>query len=370
MANLALTSADVARLLADPSEGARVDTATKVAATLEQQNLSAEEHSLAESIIRTLAKDAEIAVRRAVMDSMKASRHLPRDVAERLATDVESIALPILQSSPMLSDGFLVEMVRRSGRARQNAIARRPQVSDYVVSSLIEHGDEEVVATLAANPGAEIAEYNMAYMLERFPASGMIATRLAARPVVPARVLEYLISVASEELTAQIKARPDYRPHMDDLVQQGRERATLRMLGRGRGDQELEELARQLLQSQRLTPSLVVRALCLGDIGFFEACLAVAAKVPLKNGRILIHDQGEAGLKAIYERTGLNINFLPAVRHALELAQEMDFNGGPDDIDRYRKRLVERILGDPQGMESEDIYYLLDKLSDLETNPW
>jgi len=370
MSNFALSAADVARLLADPSEDARANTAVKVAVNLEQENLTADEHLLAEEIIRTLAKDAAIAVRRAVMDSMKTSRHLPHDVAERLALDVESLALPILQNSPMLSDSFLVDMVRRSGRARQSAIAQRAIVSERVVSSLIEHGDEEVVATLAANPGADIAEHNMAYMLERFPASDQIVSRLAVRPVVPARVLEYLVSAASDELAAQIRARPDYQPHMDELLQQGRERATLRMLGRGRSDAELEEVAKQLLQSGRLTPSLILRALCLGDVGFFEACLAVAAKVPMKNARALIHDQGDAGLQAIYGRSGLSGNFLPAIRHALEIAHETHFDGGPGDVDRYRKRLVERVLTDPRGMSGEDVDYLLDKLSDLETTSW
>ncbi len=370
MSNFALTAADVARLLTDPSETSRADTAVKVAVNLDSENLSAEEYHLAEEIIRALAKDAAVAVRRAVVETMKSSSHLPRDVAERLATDVESLALPVLQSSPMLSDSFLIEMVRRSGRARQSAIAQRPQVSERLVNCLIEHGDEEVVATLAGNPGADIAEHNMAYMLERFPASGMIASRLAVRPAVPARILEYLVSAATAELAAQIKSRPDYQPHMDEVVQQGRERATLRMLGRGRSDAELEEVARQLSQSGRLTPSLVLRALCLGDIGFFEACLAVAAKVPMKNARILIHDQGDAGLKAIYERTSLGNNFMPAIRHALEIAHETNFDGGPDDVNRYRKRLVERILTDPRGMSRDDVDYLLDKLSDLETSAW
>lgn len=368
MADFSLTAQDVERLLADPSEQSRAATAVKVAEGLESQSLTAEERALADEILRAFAQDAAVAVRQAVVDSMKLSRQLPRDIAEMFAKDVESLALPLLQSSPMLSDPFLIAMVRQSGGAQQEAIAGRSQISDSIVTNLVEFGGEKTLSKLVANPGAEIAEHNMAFMLERFPASDAITGSLAARAAVPARIMEYLMVAASDAIKAQLKSRPNYQKQIDELLSQGRERATLRMLGRGRTDQELEDVARQLQSSQRLTASLVLRALCLGDLRFFEVCMATAAKVPLKNARVLIHDQGTAGLTALYGRSGLFPNFLPAVRHALEIAHETNFDGGPDDLNRYRRRLIERILTDPHGMMPEDIEYLLDKLSDLEAS--
>lgn len=366
MKNFALTAEDVTRLLSDPSETARANTVTKIAEDLEKHTLTAEERKLAEEILRVLANDAALAVRAAIVESMKSSRQLPPDVAERLAVDVEALALPLLQASPMLSDPFLVEMVRASGAARQIAIAERARVNEPVVSSLVEVADEAVLGTLVANKGAEIAEHNLAYMLERFPTSDLITHNLVLRPQVPARILEFLVATVSDKMAEQIKKRPDYQSGMGELLLQGRERATLRMLGRGRSDAELHDVAQQLADSGRLSASLVLRALCLGDLAFFETCLAVAAKVPLKNARILIHDQGDAGLKALYERSKLFPQFLPAIRHALEVARETSFDGGPDDLARYRRRLIERILTNPRGMQAEDIEYLLDKLSDLD----
>ena len=369
MSHFALTAEDVARLLADPSETARADTVVKIAADLEKQALTTDERALAEEILRTFARDAATAVKQAIVDSMKNSRQLPPDVAERLATDVEALSLPLLQSSPMLTDAFLLEMVRKSGPARQAAIAERPQLSEPLVERLVELAPENVLVKLAANPGASLAEHNMAYMLERFPTSEAIAGQIAARPEIPAHIMEFLVATASDALAAQIKSRADYQTEFGELLVQGRERATLRLIGRGRSDTELEEVARQLQDSGRLTASLVLRALCLGDMRFFETCLATAAKVPVKNARALIHDQGSAGLDAIYKRTGLFPNFLPAIRHALEIAHETNFDGGPDDLTRYRRRLIERVLTDPRGMQPEDIEYLLDKLSDLESTP-
>ena len=49
-------------------------------------------------------------------------RHLPHDVAVRLASDVEAVALPILADSPVLTDADLVALV---GKAVGAASRRR-----------------------------------------------------------------------------------------------------------------------------------------------------------------------------------------------------------------------------------------------------
>ena len=49
---------------------------------------------------------------------------------------------------------------------------------------------------------------------------------------------------------------------------------------------------RHLRRNGRLTPSLMLRALCMGDVAILEASLSLLGKVPLTNARLLIHDAG------------------------------------------------------------------------------
>ena len=366
MADFALTPADVKRLLADPSEKSRASVAIKLADDLKKEVMTPEEQKIAQEIIRAFAKDTATLVRQSVADSMRASRHLPPDVAEALAQDIESISIPMLQDSPILSDAFLIRVVREQNEARQSAIAARAQISSQVVSTLVEKGTENVVNQVVHNPNATLDEASAGQVLERFPHSYSIVDGLATHPTVPSYILEYLVAQASDALKIKIQSRPDYQKRFGEVIIQARERATLYIIGTGRSDEELGEVAEQLIETNRMTASLVLRTLCLGNLKFFEVCMATAANVPLKNARILIYDQGDAGFQAIYIRTGLSTNFFPAIRHALDIARETEFDGGPDDLVRYRKRLVERILTDSQGMTAEDIEYLLDKLGDLE----
>ena len=129
------------------------------------------------------------------------------------------------------------------------------------------------------------------------------------------------------------------------------------------------KLIRQLRENGRLTPSIVLRSLCMGDLNFFEAAVAELAGVTLANARQLIQDSGTLGLQAIYEQTGLPPSHFPAVCAAIAVAGETEYDGGENDRERYSRRMLERILtqyGD-LGVEfdSDDLEYLLTKMGQL-----
>jgi uncharacterized protein (DUF2336 family) len=149
-----------------------------------------------------------------------------------------------------------------------------------------------------------------------------------------------------------------------DVVLQSRERATLN-LSVGSSEQELERLVRQMHRHQRLTPLIVLRALCLGDMAFFEMALSVMAKVPVSNARILIHDAGPNGLASLYEKSGMPARLLPAIRVASDVVRGTEFDGGERDRERYRSRVITRILTQFEDLPQEDLDYLLDKLGDV-----
>ena len=121
-----LTQADVARLLAEPSTAARAEVADKLAREIDSTLLTAAELRIAHDVVRIMAQDAELAVRRALSHSLRSAAQLPHDVALRLASDVEAVALPILINSPVLTDQDLIALVNGGSEPKQEAIAGRP----------------------------------------------------------------------------------------------------------------------------------------------------------------------------------------------------------------------------------------------------
>ena len=124
-----LSSHDVARLMAEPSPDVRAELAGKVAADLSGSGLTAAEVKLAQDIVRALARDMEEKVRASLSRGLRHSPHLPRDVALKLAQDIDFVALPMLADSLVLTDEDLIEIVRH-GSALEAGSGREPPQPD------------------------------------------------------------------------------------------------------------------------------------------------------------------------------------------------------------------------------------------------
>lgn len=367
MSNTQLSQADVARLLANPAPEARAEVAAKLGTDLDNPALSDAELALAQEIIRVLAKDVAVSVRETLSHSLRKAQRLPKDVAVQLAKDVEQVSLPVLEDCLVLTDDDLLGLIKDSAasEAKWTAIAKRPAVSTALADALVDKGSEQVVATLVGNRGAQISDAGLNKVVERFGDSAAVQEPLVKRDKLPVTVAEKLVVKVSERLKDYLVTHHELSPAMAaDMILQSREQATINLVSQS-GDADVEKLVQQLYRNKRLTPSLVLRALCTGDMPFFEAALATMANVPLVNARILIHDAGRLGLKSLYDKSGLPPRLLSAVRVAIEVVHETELDGGERDIERYRCRVIERILTQCEDMQAEDIDYLIDKLGDM-----
>lgn len=369
MTRQTLSERDVAKLLDNPSGTARIEMAAKIGAEFGEGVLTDKERALAAEIFRIMVKDAEVRVREALSQTLKDSPLVPKDVALSLANDVDSVALPILQFSEVLSDEDLIEIVRSQSPAKQVAIAQRPTVSEGLSDVLVESGSEAAITTLVSNEGASISEGALQSVVDHYGDNETMQSALVKRPKLPVTVSERLLTRVSDALKSELAKRHELPDDVaTDLILQTRERAIVG-LSADSDDHELERLVRQLHKNGRLTSSLVLRALCMGDINFFEAAIAELVDIPLINVRQLIHDSGALGLKAAYQKAGLPIAQYPAVRAAIDVVKEMEYDGGANDRERYSRRMIERVLtqyGDlGVDFESDDLEYLLNKMNQL-----
>ena len=365
-----LSIADVNRLMSDGSKTVRADTAAKVAEEFEQQALNESERQIAEDIFRTLVHDAEQIVRETLSTHLKSCPEVPHDVALALARDVEEVALPILRSSEVLTDEDLVEIVQGQSQAKQVAVAQRPSVSPKVADAVIDTGNETAVARLVSNEGAELDEGAFDRVMTGYQNSDAVSDSLSRRSNMPAAVQEQLVSMLTEKMATALSAQSDLpADQLSNVLLQARERATLSLLSKGSSDEELEQLVDQMYCNGRLTASVVLRAIAMGDLAFFEVALARLARIPVQNARILIHDEGRLGLKSLYDKSSLPERLYPAFRAGVDVAKENDYDGGQNDRERYAARMVERLLTrfeDPaEELAEDDIDYLIGKLNQI-----
>lgn len=361
---------DVKRLASDPSPTARVGTAVKLAQEFSAGRFSAAELKLAENIFRIMVKDAEVRVREALSANLKHNPNVPRDVAVTLAQDVESVSVPMLSFSDVLTADDLVQIISsQTSLGKMDAIAGRRAVPAAVSHALVEKGNEGIVAKLMGNAGAEIAEQTFHTAVDKFGASEAVQDGMVHRANLPVTVSERIVTQVAEHLRTVLLTKHHVSADMAlDLVLQTRERATAG-LAMGVTDDSLASLARQLKDNGRLTGSLVLRALCMGNLRFFEHAIAALSGLPVVNARMLIHDAGGNGLKAAWAKTNMPQGLYPAIRAALDVVAQTELDGREQDTERYARRIVERILTQYEtfgvAFDNDDLEYLLGRVSKL-----
>lgn len=360
-----LTKEDVNKLLEEHSPTVRAEVAGKLAQEIDNPQLTDDEMVMAHEIVRLMAKDVEVSVRESLAKNLRSAVRLPHDVAVQLANDVESVALPILQECEVLTDSDLLSIVSKGSPEKQGAIAGRPSVSVDVSDALIVKADEKTVTTLMSNKGAKIANNSYDMAMKRFEDSEHVKDAMVKRDILPITVAERLTTLVSDRLRDYLVSHHELSPSVAaDLVLQTRERAVVEMAS-GSSEAEMETLVSQMHKNGRLTPSIVLRALCMGDVLFFESALAVRSNIPLLNARILIHDGGQLGMKTLYERADMPPNMMPVIYAALEVVHETEMDGQEHDRERYKARVIERVLTQFEDVGSDDFDYLLNKLGDI-----
>jgi uncharacterized protein (DUF2336 family) len=358
-----LTDSDIRTLIKGVTDEDRAQAAHKICRCIEEAELSAEERAHAESIIAIMAQDAAVLVRRALSVALKSSPKLPRDIANKLARDVESIALPVILNSPALTDADLIEIVRACPPTKQIAVAGRETLSTAVTGAICAYAAPEAVERALANDNAAFDEEGLDAALGRFAGVSQITAAMVRRNVLPVGIAEKLVSLVSGELFDHLVNHHELPPQIAiDLAMGSRERATLDIVEQAGRQRDLAGFVQQLNLNGRLSPSLLMRGLCLGHMEFVEHAMAELGGITHHRMWLLMHDSGPLGLKAAFDRAGLPPRLYPSFRAAVEVYHSIEREGAAQDRITFRKRMLERTLTLFQSVPKDDLDYLLEKL--------
>jgi uncharacterized protein (DUF2336 family) len=362
----ALTQADIRTLVKGASADERAAAALKLCRVIESQPLTEAERETAAEILRIMAADAAEMVRRALAVTLQASPLVPRDVALKLARDVEAICLPILNWSPAFTDEDLAKIVRLGGPVRQLAIARRPRLSRTVTDAIAEHGSDRAVRAACANDNADFAEAALQQIVDRFETHERVLQAVAYRKVLPLSVTERLVTLVTDDVRDHLIAHHAVSPQAALEIALGAgERATVDLVDQAGQTADVRTFVSHLRAAGRLSASLLLRALAHGHMTFFEWGVAELSGVPHHRTWLMIHDAGPLGLRAIYERAGLPARLFPAFRAAVDTFHSLEFEGGTRDLPRFQQAMLARFLTQPDTASREDVDYLLDKMDQL-----
>lgn len=363
-----LTKEDVAKLSQSPNPEIKSFIGQKISAYYNGNTVTQRGMKLAEDIFRIMVHDVEIKVRESLSESLKNCHALPQDIVDSLIQDVDRVAIPFIKYYTDLNNEDLIRILNIPSINKQKAVAQRLNLPNEISEYIIEKCPEEVIGILISNDTAQIFEKAYDNLIKKYPENEEIKERLVYRTELPTSVIEKIVNSLSEELKKRLVLSHNLPNDLAaDIVEQVKEKTTLKISEDYSSDKQIEELVHQLYTSNRLTPNLVVRSICMGDLKFFEYSLVYLSNTPILEVRkILFNSSLDFMVRNLLRKAYIPKTMFPAVFSALKVIKDIRFDCKKSDRKTFAHKVIERILThNPNNEEfnDEDINYLISKIS-------
>ena len=341
--------------------GERAEATRSLARAWLISDLSEDDRGAAEGALLMLLDDPSPLVRQAMAEVFARNADAPAAIVQALSLDQPSVALPVLEHSPLLIDADLVDIIATGNCEMQCAIARRSGLPTSVCAAIAEVGTPAAALELIENAYAELAPFSWDRIVERHGHLAAIREAMLVLEDLPAATRAALVAKLTDTLAQFVVGRNWLSAdRAGRIAGEALQRSTVNIAARSRGE-DMRGLVRHLCATGQLTAGLILRALLSGNLELFDAALAELSGLPQARVSALLHDRGGAGLQALLRRAGLPESTFAAFQVALETSHETGFADSAGNAARLRRRMVERVLThcETDGRSAEPLLILL-----------
>jgi len=203
MTDLAPRFAKLAELSRQTSSEARRELLRQVTEAIGQSRSSDTDLAAFDTLLTAVASDYSEQVRADLAKLVAANPQFAAS-AQLFAMDEIAVAKPVLRHSHILSDDTLLRVIGKKSQRHMIAVSGRHDVSERVSHALVEQGDDDVVVSLLANPGARIGARTYEAVAARAQHSSVLQAPLIRRQDVPADLLNELYLKVEGSLRREI----------------------------------------------------------------------------------------------------------------------------------------------------------------------
>ncbi len=320
---------------ADGDNDVRLFLADKLARLLPTLREDEREHVYqhAAEAIAKLARDQASRVREIVAGALKDIVDAPPDIVSVLARDEElSVAGPILECSPVLTDDDLLDIIASTSTiGAHGAIARRREVSANVSDAIVEHGDTSAIADLLANKSTQIREETLDRIIAQAEKNPSWHPPLVRRPKLPTSAVLRIAGFVADKLLAELNERLDLDEHtktaLADFVRRriqddanGSDVSARQVADPDWAEttEDPKQRAERLQRAGKLDEEVIAEALLAGDRRFATAALTLATGLTNDEVTRLLAAHNPKGVVALVWKAGFSMDL--AVRLQMQLA--------------------------------------------------
>src|SRR5438876_11384625 len=239
--------------------GERAEATRALARAWLISDLTEDDRAAAEGALLMMLDDASPLVRQAMAEVFARSAEAPAAIVQALSLDQPSVALPILEYSPLLIDADLVDIVATGNNEMQCAIARRIDLPASVCAAIAEVGTASAALELIENAYAELAPFSWDRIVERHGHLAAIREAVLGLEGLPAATRYALVTKLSDTLAQFVVARNWLSAdRAGRITGEARDRSTVHIAARSEGA-DMQGLVRHLRATGHLTAGLILR---------------------------------------------------------------------------------------------------------------
>lgn len=258
----------------------------------EPESYSESEIDLFGDVMGTIASELETEIRQDIAQRMCSLPNPPKRLIKDLANDEIDVAEPVLRESPALDDETLIAIAQGKSQDHIMAMTKRDSVSELVSASIVENGDDTVVASLLENEGATIDRPTMEQVVERAATSKVLHKPVVQRKNIDPDLLNEMFFHVSRELKEQIMERnenldPDL---VDSIVDQSRQRFETAG-SEAETVSPAERFIREAAGKRELTESFLVNLLRNRKLAEFLYGFSVLTELDVKTAKRVLQDR-------------------------------------------------------------------------------
>ncbi|WP_298965734.1 DUF2336 domain-containing protein [uncultured Roseibium sp.] len=343
-----MTVHDILQLNDDNDCTLDIQAAQEFAQRYLDAEMGSQERTSMAAALTILLDDPSRSVRKAIANILASSEHAPGHVIRCLASDVDEVAIPILKSSPMLSEAELVDLLAEGSDAVQCAIASRSDLSASISAAICEVGSEPACRSLLQNTNAHVLQSSLLRLAQRFEDRPDICDQLLRTRDLPLAMRYELLMRLAENLDDHpivLERVPENQRHT--FLSDAEDKVVLR-LALEAGVEDLPEFVEHLRVNEKLTTRLLLRAVCCGRLRFFAAALANLGQVPLPRLCRLLMTVRRSALQAVLRKAGLPLRSHSAFLLAIDVARKAEADFTYDLALDEARMLTETLLAEMQ----------------------
>jgi uncharacterized protein (DUF2336 family) len=329
-------------VIAKGTPAQRIELATQLGAFIGRSDAPQRERDQVIPAILKLTVDPVAEVREALARTLAPIASLNADLIFSIIADDDEIALPFLAETPALTTWHMLAVLRVGDDARRATVALRPDVSAEAVDYIIESLPLAVNALMLENEHLVLTPDQYRALYARFGETREILDVLLARPDLPLDIRISHARLAASRMQQLIIER-GLIPANDatELVADAEENAVLDILA-GAGAEQRAEVISFLIDKGFLTPSIIVRGACVGDMELVAEILAALAGIPLKRANDAIFVKGS--IRSLHSKAGLPQSCYWTLQAACDVAREESQDGLRLTADDFGRRMIELLL--------------------------